>query len=337
MATTATILQDAILKIGQQDGYWNAQNDSRQSNYGALSAIMESTEKCIPASMLAEIKQATAQPTKIDVFVKEPLGTETARACSGTGSPTTNRTTLTYQGFQEQFALSEIEFAGNEVRKIDAFNHLLSEKLRSLRTRIDSAAVAFLEANKAVGGGAGTIYTTIVADAKRVPNADKFNFFNNVSVEMAENDYNGPYYNVSSTSNLALQRYDIAQGANNGTNLQFQMGDYLNKYTNRIVKGVGVTSTSFMFAPGQVGMIPWINTLSRTGKDIGTDSWSSFVDPATGMPIELKVKKTCVDNSANFAGAEADFLESYVLYTEIAFVKAFSSTTNTGIFKYEIL
>lgn len=341
MAFTPTVLQEAIMATEKSAGLGIASNEKRLSKYGALEAHKMGTERLVPASTLTAMKEATAQPTSIDVFVRESEGTATTRACSGTGTGTTVNLPITYAGFREEFSLSDVEHQGNRTKYQEAFNHMFEQKLRSLYSRIDTASVANLEANKATGAGAGSIYTTVVADAKQVPLASwdtDGDFYNNVSVEMAQNDFYGPYINVASTSQIALQRFDAQQGAGNSVNLGFQQNDFQHMTTNRLVNGVGVTSTSYMVDPSAIGMLTWTNSLSRRGKDIGTDQWSAFNDPLGLLGnIELKIKKGCADNSGSFAGGEADYTESFVMFVEVAFLAAYDSVLGAPVFKYELM
>lgn len=336
MAFSPTILQDAILRTSEINGFNLQENETRGSRYGALEAFVEQTSGLVPASRLKALKEATSQATSIDVFQREAVGTGTARACSGTGTGTTVNLPLTYVTISEEFQISFLEHEGNRTRYAEAFTHMFNERMKSIWTRLDTAGVTKLEADKVLAANnQGTIITQ-VGDAGQVAAADKDQFFNKIKAEMEQNDHYSGIINIASTTQRELIRFDQAQGGANATNLQFQMGDFQHKTTNRITNGVGVQSTSYMVAPGTIGIIPWTNALARAGKDIGADQWTTFQDPS-GMlgAIELKVKKECVDNSGSFAGAEADYVESFVMSFEYALVSAYDSVQGSAIFKYE--
>ena len=337
MAYTPTVLLDGLVSVAEVNGLKFQENETRRSKYGALEAYRAGTSLLIPTTRLEALKTSTERVTSIDTFVKEANGTGTARKCAGTGGGSTARTALTYATFVEEFSVSDLEHSNNLTSKQEAFNHLFNERIKSLHNRIDAAAVTHLEANKSTVN-AGTIYGASAVDivAKGVPQLTKNEFYNNLSVEMQQNDYDAPYYNIASTSQKALMRFDLNQGAGNSVNLQFPMPDYQHYFTNRIAE-VGVESSSYVVSPGTVGLVTWINQLSRMGQDIGTDRWSSFEDPFGLLgSIELKIKEGCFDNSGSFAGAEADLVTSYVMAVEVAFVKAYSSTADTGIYKYQV-
>lgn len=337
-----TVLQTAITKTAEMQGFAMKEQETRPSRYGALEAYAEGTDRLVPASTLTASKEAAAHLTSIDVFVKEGIGLGTVRKCSGTTSGTTAEVAVNYQGFAEEFSLSFEQHQGNRAKYQETFNHMFSERLRSLYNRIDTAAILELELQKATGGGAGSIYTTVVGEAKQVARASwdtAGDFYNNVSVEMEQNDFFGPYVNISSTSQKALQRFDAAQGGSNSTNLAFQQGDFVHKTSNRLTNGIGVVSTSYMVDPASIGMLTWNNAISRIGKDTGTDEWTSFVDPSGLLGnIELKITRGCADNSGLVAGAEADYAESFVMYVDVAFLHAYNSDDpgQSYIYKYEL-
>jgi hypothetical protein len=87
--------------------------------------------------------------------------------------------------------------------------------------------------------------------------------------------------------------------------------------------------------PGTVGIVPWINQLHRDGADIGTDVWATIPDPfIPGWTWELKIKRSCTNSSGTVTGGQADIVDMYYIGGEFSFVKAYTSNTDTGIYKY---
>lgn len=338
MAFTPTLLQEGILNVREVNGLGFQENELRRSRYGALEAANVGVNQLVPATTLTQLREASSQPTSIDVFNKVAAGAGTARKCAGTGTGTTANVSVTYNTFVEEFSISKIEHEGNRAKEQEAFNYLLNEKLRAMHTRIDTAAVAALEAAAVAAPVAS--FGTPVANALQFAAADRLDFYNQMKTVMEENDFYGGYDNVHSTSQAELVRFDQAQGGANATNLQFQLGDYTHFSSNRIANGLGVQSTSYMFERGSFGILTWTNQLSRMGADIGTDMWTTLADPFGLLGnIELKVKKECTDNSGALgAGAEADLVESYVMAIDVAFLTAYDSTgTDSGIYKAEVM
>ena len=141
MAFTPTLLQEGILNVREVNGLGFQENELRRSRYGALEAANVGVSQLVPATTLNQLREASSQPTSIDVFNKVAAGSGTARKCSGTGTGTTANVGVTYNTFVEEFSISKIEHEGNRAKEQEAFNYLLNEKLRALHTRIDTAAV----------------------------------------------------------------------------------------------------------------------------------------------------------------------------------------------------
>jgi hypothetical protein len=338
MAFTPTLLQEGILSVAQTNGLDFTGNELRRSRYGALQAASIGVNEMIPASTLTALRDASSQPTSVDVFNKIAAGSGTARKCAGTGTGTTANVSVTYNTFVEEFSISKIEHEGNRVKEQEAFNYLLNEKLKALHTRIDTAAVAALEAD--AQAAPNEVFGAIVGNALQFAQVDRLDFYNQFKSNMEVNDFYGGYENVHSTSQAELVRFDQAQGGANATNLQFQLGDYTHYSSNRVANIALVQSTSYIFERGTFGMVTWTNQLSRMGEEIGTDVWTTMADPFGLLgTIELKIQKGCVDNSGGLgAGAEADLVESYVLSLDVAFMTAYDSTgSDSGIYKAEIL
>lgn len=338
MAFTPTLLQEGILSVAQTNGLDFTGNELRRSRYGALQAASSGVNELVPASTLTSLREASKQPTSIDVFNKIAAGAGTARKCAGTGTGTTANVGVTYNTFVEEFSISKIEHEGNRVKEQEAFNYLLNEKLKALHTRIDTAAVAALEAAAIAAPNAA--FGTAVGNALQFAAAARLDFYNQMKSNLEINDFYGGYDNVHSTSQAELVRFDQAQGGANATNLQFQLGDYTHFASNRVANGAGVQSTSYMFEKGTFGAVTWTNQLSRMGEDIGTDVWTTMADPYGLLgTIELKIQKGCVDNSAGLGvGAESDLVESYVMSVDVAFLTAYDSTgADSGIYKAEVM
>lgn len=339
MATTATQLLDAIAKAAQSD-YFQA-NENRSISRGAWDAAWEGRNTLFSVGQLEAIKKSSRQPTKIDVFQKRANGTDTARACSGTGTQSTARYTLTYQTIVEKFSLSRLEFADNDFSYQEALAANLADRWRALHERLEAAAVAYLEANYTVGDG--TIYD-VYFNAHQVPlsNYDLSNnraamWLNKARAEMKQNKYSGPYVLVGDPVMESVCMAMLNQGAGNAINSGFQFNGFEMKFSNEITNNTGIYATAYIFEKGLFGVVPWINMLSREGDDIGTDIWTTIGSPLySGLTFELKVKKSCTDNSGTITGGQADLVESFVMAIEVAFIHAYSSDSNSGIYKYEL-
>lgn len=338
MATTLTQLQDAIYKASQNDYF--QKNENRPEMLGMTEVALADINLLLPKNTLEAIKKSSRQPTKIDVWQKRANGSATARACSGTGGASTTRQTVTYTGFTEDFSISALEFADNDFGRAEAISFNLADRIRALDERIEAYLVSSVDTQ--VTEGSGTIFTNF-NDAKQVP-LDKWDlsnsraalWLNEARSEMAQNKYKGPFNLVGDPVMMSVTMAMLNQGAGNGINTGFQFNGFDMKFSNAITNEVSIHATAYIFQKGMFGMLTWVNALSRQGKDIGTDAWMVMAHPNKGYEIELKIKRSCVDNSGSFTGAEADYVESFVLHVDVAAVFGYSSDSNSGIYKYEL-
>jgi hypothetical protein len=331
MAFDPTKLLEARGKIEDaMSGKLNA-NNLRIPYFGAAEALLKGGPMLIK-DMVAQ-KKSDEQPIKLPVFNRVAPGTETLRKCSGTGTGSTAYVQPVFQGITEDFSLSDLEQAGNEVGRDLAFAYLLSQKARNIYARLDTIGLGFLEANKATVNR-GTYFDTTLANAKRVPYEYRDELFAGIEAEMRDNTFYGSADIVAGNNMKAVYDNLMAQGSNNGTNKQYQLGNF-NPYFTSVPKGPGVFDTAYAFEAGTAGMFTWLRPLFRKGRDIGTDVWMTMKLPALpgmseGLEVEVKVKYGCV--------GEADYVESYVLHVDVATLGAYAETTgDSGIYKYELL
>jgi hypothetical protein len=95
--------------------------------------------------------------------------------------------------------------------------------------------------------------------------------------------------------------------------------------------------SSFVFVPGTVGLINYNNKLHTEGRSINGDTWTTIANPyAPSLPFDLKVKEACTDNSGTSSSRGADLTTKYELVLEFAKFKAYTSTTDTGIYKFQL-
>lgn len=335
-STTALLEARQNMLAARQGGMTNI--ELRMPTFGALQAHFDNAPLLSPNLDIQALRQFTGQVTRIPVRKKGISGAVTnARACSDTGSAGGGFKNLNFVTLHKGFAISYLSTVTNQFDYNAQVQLNLAETMRMLYTDLDQRAIAHLETLKSPVNG-GTRYDTTVAGAKRVPFKDYERLPGRLTTEMMGNDFAGQMDIVASPNLTDAWRYVQNQGGQNGQNLSYQTGDF-RLYPDRfIADGSGVDSTAYLFTPGTIGVYSWINKLHEKGEDIGTDVWTTFDDPYfPGLVWELKMKRQCADNSATVTGGEADFVESWGLTAEFAFTEAYSSTTDTFVYKYEVL
>lgn len=317
------------------------QNELRRPITGALNAYVASTPSLIlgGSDTLTRIKNSSEQVTKVPVLTKLTADNGTVRKCGTTGEGDSAMVTLSYQTLYEGFAMSELLYANNMVAYQQALRHNFMEKFRILHQRLEVLLAAHLEANKSAVNN-GTINTfDNPTDTMQVAFANRNQMFASIMTEMMENNFMPEFFNVHSMGQKMYQMLQQFEGSGNQNNLAPQQEGFKHYGSNLVTPPTGTENSSYIFVPGTVGIIgPWMNKLHREGRVAGQDTWTNIPDPfIPGWVWELKIQTGCVDNSGVSAGREADLVTSFGISGEFAFVKAYTSNTDTGIYKYSLL
>jgi len=342
MASTysATVLQDAILTAKKNDTFQSF--ETRGSVYGGLDAATQGIGLLLPKSTIQSIKEADQQTVKVDVFKREDEGVDTAFACDATGDGSTARQSLVWEPFVEKFRISHGDLAANRYTYEEMFQMRFEEKLKAFYKRVDEYIVSILEG--AYSSGAGDSFT-LYNDAFQVPSDDydittnrAARWLSKVKSDFMKNDFSGDNIRFLGNANLMeIVSSMQAQGNQTATNLGFQFQGVDFKFTNRITNNTGMYATAFGYENGAFGIIDWIDPLFRKGKDIGTDIWTSFIEPRYGIRMAMKVKRKCADNTSILSGMTmgADFEESFQIGAQVTVPTAYSSDAYSYISKYE--
>jgi len=335
---TATEILDAWAIIDDAVSGKMNQNELRRPYTGALNAINDSTPSLIlgGADRLEAIKKSTAQLTNVPVVKKLAATNGTVRSCGIANQGDSASVVLSYSTFVENFSISRLMMANNQIGYQSLLRHDLMECFKNLHQRLDVAGVSYLESNKSAVND-GTINTfNAPSDTMQVSLANKTQYFASITTEMSENDFDGMLYNVHSVAQMLQQILQQNEGSANSTNLAPQQSPFVHYKTNNFASPSGAQSGSYIFVPGTVGIIgPWINAIHREGADLGTDVFATIPDPfIPGWVWELKIKRNCTDNSAYVTGGQRDIVDMWEISGEFAFTKAYTSDTDTGIYKY---
>lgn len=324
------IVEDAL------SGKMNA-NELRKPYTGALNAFFASTPNLIlgGAEKLEQLKKSSDQVVKIPVVKNLSATDATVRSCGNANQGDSASVTLSYSGFFEGFSVSRLMMKNNQISYATAMRQSLMNTFRNLHQRLDVAAVSYLESNKSAINN-GTINTfNGPSDTMQVLAANQNQYFASITAELAENDFNGTLFNVHSVAQIMRQALQQYEGSGNNTNLAPQQNNFAHYMTNNYSAPSGAQSGSYIFVPGTVGLIPFVDGLCKDGADLGTDVWGTIPDPfVPGLTWELKIKRNCTDNSSNVTGGQRDIVDMWEIGAEFAFTKAYTSTTDTGIYKY---
>jgi len=342
LAYSATELLEARAFLQDAQNGKIQQNELRRPPTGALQAFIDSTPALIMGGndTLKRIKESSEQVTKVPVLTKLAATNGTARKCGASGPEGDSAmVTLSYGTLVEDFSMSELLYRNNLVKYQEALRHNFMEVFRNLHNRLETLMTGFLETNKSLVNDGSINTFNAGTGTMSVLQANKAQFFASIMAEMGENDFNAPFLNVHTMNQRMIQMLQQLEGSGNSNNLAPQQSGFSHYGSNNFGAAATGQTTSFIFIPGTVGLIgPWLNGLHRDGADIGTDTWTTVPDPfIPGWNWELKIKRACTDNTSISASRSADLVTQFVISGEFSRVKAYTSDTDTGIYKYTLL
>ena len=316
-------------------------NELRRPVINTTYAFLDSTPMSIVGgkSTLDALKKSGEQLTKIPTLTKLSADNGTTRTCATSSVEGDSAlTTVSYSTYSEGFSMSELLYANNDIPYQAALRHLLNEKMVLIMQRLEQNLVSYLEANyasthNATSGGLATFTGGIGA----VSLANKNEYFSRLATMMMQNNFMPSYTHVHSmglTNRIMLQQFE---GSGNSNNLAPQQTGF-NHYAANLVPTTGSTEgTSFVFVPGTVGLLNYNNRLHTANRVEGYDIWTTIANPfAPALTFDLKVKTACTDNSGTSSARGADLVTKYELVLEFARYKAYTSTTDTGIYKFQL-
>ena len=335
MAYTATELLEArVFFENVASGKFQA-NELRRPVTNCTNSFINSTPFAVTggASTIENLKKSGEQALKIPVQTKMVTDGGTARSCaSATTESGSALTTLTYSTYTEGFYMSELLHANNDIDFQASLRHKLSEKMNILMQRLEANLCAYLESS--ASAVSSSTMGTLSSGVDTISLANKKEYFSRMTTAMMQNNFMPNYSHVHSmglVNDIMLQQYE---GAGNAANLSPQQ-DVFTHYAANLIPTTGSTSAaSFVFVPGTVGLVNFNNKLHTGNAVSGANTWTTMANPfAPGLPFDLKITTGCTDNSGE---ATADLTTSFELVLQFARFKAYTSNTDTGIYKFQL-
>lgn len=334
--------------------------EQRASRYGAWEAFIQDTQNSAgiwseDVKMKIEDSFGRQGGVQVPVIDGETVTIGNTRSCTIADDENVSQlVTVTFQSYVWGFTMYPMQHYQNSIDYQADFDRKMKKYLTQLAIEWDNAAIAQLEADK------NQFYTTEItniypelADALRVPQAEKNDLYNNAeTIEQLQDFYGPDYLVIASTAHQPLIQRLINQGSANATNEQFQFGPYRFYYTNRIANGVGVESTAYVVNEGSLAVMNRNDQASRAGLTAADGHrWEEVALPMIMGPRGGNITvgslyfSTCADAVAALGTAfggqsEADLKELFIFSTDLAFATAYNSdrvNTHSPIQKYEVL
>lgn len=248
------------------------------------------------------------------------------------------------------FTMVKDQFRHNHVGYIDALQAKITEFDLALAKQMDIDALAAIStAKNSYFPSEITAYYSVVGDALQVPQADKDDFYNQVSAIMGEMDFDGDNDMLINRIHQPMVNRYMAQGAANATNQAFQFDGYtwFTDNTSRLTNGVGKESTGYILQSGSLSTVTRIPSAYKLGDVIGgaenpVKEKTTFDMPISNVECALLYQKDCADKSGLGIGeARTDsFVEGWSFEVDVYYLSVYNSDTAsrfTPIVKFEIL
>ena len=290
------------------------------------------------------------------------VGSKTERYQVVIGAPIVQKYSITRENLKQWDYLGSNEEVGVLAKKIesakmDAFMNMYMTILDQLET----ATVAHLNANLALGGGVGTKYPAggVLTDTKEIPLADRLSKYRGIYLEANQNKFlygDGEVMLLSSSAEYLDYNETSAFGANNDSNqIATQLSDFDFRRSLSLDASVDATfsSVSYLMKRGAVGITSYAQDMAYDGVISDFDVANSIFTPIEvpdfgafgidvakgigGLKMNYYESRAVVDNNATYATEESrlDKGINMTLWLRPVFVVAQSSVVgDTPIIQY---
>ena len=343
MANYANTLKLDALAMLQE----NANKDFRPDMYGATKAFNDYKRDVI--LNLDDFRNEESEPDlrarKVDYLRRDSQTVNSSRAASLTGAMgTSTRDTLTFVTYARELTISDDNARANVFNAARQLAGQMKNARLDIAAEIESDAVAKLESYKNTSNGnRGTVLGTWDSTnyVYEIANANKEEYFNYMETGMRVLNYAGRLQEVHTGAANALINYQLAQGAGNSENLQFQYPAFDFYTSNSITNLSDYYCTSYVMEQGSIGLVDWIPPKNREGLEHNDFSFSAIPDPMGIFDggFALAQQKKVQDSSSggqNIGGNTQDAVWLFELSITIAFYIP-TITTQKLVNKYGLI
>ena len=325
--------------------------EGRLSKYGAWEAFVADTKSplsVVSADVIRLAKESMGNTVNVPVIDSGDVTIGSVRTC--TIADTENTSSLvqvTFVPYVFGFKMYPSQYKNNDIKYQEDYNKKMQRYLKKFAGLLDSAAVAKLEADKSQVWNSAFVASgkyPLVGDTAQVSQAQKSLIYNDLTSMLSEDDYDGSYTIVASTTHRSMIGEYANQGANNAVNTMFQYGEYnFGPYSNRVTVAALMESTAFVIPEGSLATFNRNDPDSIAGSKIDENNyWGTVQMPVVDLEMGFKYSRACADGSAINAGTAhltATMEETFIFSTDVAFMTPYISAPATDpspIHKFEV-
>jgi hypothetical protein len=318
-----TVLLNALTLLKEK-----ANKDFRAPAYGATQAFNDRKRDVIDNyDAFINADESGLRTLQVDYLRRNSQALGTSRSASLTGAyGTSTRDSLTFVTYTREFSVSDDNARTNTFRHAKQLAAQIENARLDIGAGIETAAITKLEAfkntvqgSRTLGAWDGVNYLMTVA------NADEDRYFNYVENGMQMLDYNGAIQLINFGALNELKSWQIAQGAANSSNLNFQYGNKKFYTSNSISNSSDHIGTTYAIEDNSLALVDWIPGKNRGSGLMGHATWdfTNIPDPfgifdRMALAVQPKVTNTSGTGTA-VGGNTQDAVWLYELSVDIAF------------------
>jgi hypothetical protein len=333
-----TVLLAAIAELSDK-----ANQDMRAPLYGATNAFAKYKKDVIVNydSFNNVENQSDLQTKQIDYLIRHTESVASARTHSlSLALGDSLRDSLTFVTYARQFGISDGTMRNNKIAAQRFMVNAIRNARLDIGAAIETAAVAKLEANKntitkaTTGANLGAWDSTNYV--LEVAHADVDDYWNLIATDMRTLDFAPTYQSIHNHTASALVKRQLAQGAGNAYNLQFQYPEFDMGTSGSISNLSDYFTTGYVVPAQTIALVDWIPAKNREGlMSHGLWDFTAMPDPFGIFDrMAVAVYKTVADGSTYGGAQDAQWL--YEVSVDVAFFVP-TITTYGLVQKYGLL
>lgn len=332
MSLVATRVQDWRISDPNFD-----RNMVRMGEYGAIDFFITQTDA--PTSIISpELRDRAFQSMGNDVKVPvlDYNGNVTVanqRSCVIADNENTSKLyTLTWATLAVGFTMVPASYMNNEIGYERDFNRKMANITRALLEKLDSYAVAALEANK-TQVFQNLLYYTQTGNVVNVPWLMRNSILGDSAPMMRANKYYRELHVIGNSGVDAHVRQLAQMGVYNEQNRRLEYEGKILHYTNSIENETGKFATGFVVEDGNCAVVTRVDREALRRASANSHEWDVVRLPMLDLPVGAHFYTEVGDQSAIAGAATADLTcgvkEFYGFSVDVCFLVAYNSAPAT--------
>lgn len=332
MSLVATKLQNWRVENPEFD-----RNMTRPLEYGALDFFIEQTNAAnsiLSPELRDRAFASIGNTVQIPVINYDgDVTVSNVRSCViGDDENTSALYTIVWATYSVGFTMVPAAYMNNEISYDHDFARKMEKVSRALATKLDTDAVAALEAQKT------QVFKDLLqyqqtGNVVEVPTQMATEILGDINPIMRANAYPEQIHVIGNAGVDSLVRKLAQHGIYNDVNKQMEYDNKIFHYTNNVVNETGKNGTFFAVADGNVGVLTRVDREALRRAKANFHEWDVVRLPYIDLPVGSHYYTAVGDQSETAGAATADLTcavkEYFGFSVDVAFLVAYNSDPTT--------